>query len=129
MRWIKSLSLILLVTLLLLMAGVAFTLHQKLKQAEITNLTWSLSHLDLNSLELESLSATYQQQQHIKLEKIRLHWTDISTWFDSSFQITTLTIENAQLQLTPHRLREGQAPNRETPSEFSWPKTSHVWQT
>ncbi len=128
MRWIKSLSLIFLVTLLLLVAVAAFTLHQKIKQAEVTHLTWSLNHLDLNSLELENISATYQQQQHIKLEKIRLHWTDISTWFDSSFQITTLTIENAQLQLPPHRLIEGQAPNKETFAEFSWPKTSQEWQ-
>jgi hypothetical protein len=109
------------------MVAASFTLHQKIKQAEITNLTWSLSHLDLNSLELESLSATYQQQ-HIRLEKIRLHWTDMSAWFDSSFQITTLTIENAQLQLTSHRLIEDQTPNRETPVEFSWPKTSQEWQ-
>ena len=129
MRWLKRLSLIILVTLLLLMAGGSFTLHQKLKQAEITNITWSLSHLGLNSLELENFSATYQQQQQIRLKKVRLHWTEISTWFNSPFQITTLTIENAQLQLTPQRLTEGRASNIETPVESFWPKTPEEWQT
>lgn len=129
MRWLKRLSLIILVTLLLLMAGGSFTLHQKLKQAEITNITWSLSHLGLNSLELENFSATYQQQQQIRLKKVRLHWTEISTWFNSPFQITTLTIENAQLQLTPQRLTEGRASNIETPVESFGPKTPEEWQT
>lgn len=132
MHWIKSLSLIFLVTLLLLMAAVSFALYQKLQQAEITNLTWSLSHLDLNSLELESVSATYQQQQ-IRLEKVQLHWTQMSSWFDSSFQITALTINNAQLQLAPQTLTEGQTPNQtsniKTTTEFSWPKTLEEWQT
>ncbi|MGM0540870.1 MAG: intermembrane phospholipid transport protein YdbH family protein [Pseudomonadota bacterium] len=129
MRWIKSLSLIFLVTLLLLIAGVSFTLYQKLQQAEITNLTWSLSHLDLNSVELESVSATYQQQQQIRLEKVQLHWTQMSSWFDSSFQITALTIKNAQLQLAPQTPIEDQASNIKMPAEFSWPKTSEEWQT
>jgi hypothetical protein len=128
MRWIKPLSLIFLVTLLLLIVGLSFTLHQKIKQAEITNLTWSLGHLGFNSLELENISATYQQQQHIRLENVQVHWTDISTWFDSSFQITTLAIENAQLQLTFQKRIEGQVPNKETPLEFSWPKTPEEWQ-
>lgn len=131
MRWIKSLSLIFLVTVLLLMAGASFTLYQKLKQAEITNLTWSINRLDLNSLELESVSATYQQQRQIRLEKVRLHWTGINTWFDSSFQITILSIENAQLKLPPQTPIESQAPNTpytETPAEFSWPKTPQEWQ-
>ena len=135
MRWIKSLSLIFLVMALLFMAGAAFTLYQKLKQAEITNLTWSINQLDLNFLELESVSATYQQQQ-IRLEKVRVHWTDINTWFDSSFQITTLSIENAQLKLPSQTPIESQAPkpnmanttNTEASAEFYWPKTSQEWQ-
>ncbi len=129
MRWIKRLSLIFLVTLLLLIAGVSFTLSQKLKQAEITNLSGSFSHLDLTSLELEKLSATYQQQQHIKLEKLKIHWTEVDTWFDPAFQITTLTIENVHLQLSSQTLIEDQTPIVETSADFSWPKTAEAWQT
>lgn len=129
MRWIKNISLIFLVTLLLLMAGGAFTLHQQLKQAEITNLTWSLNHLDLNSLELKSISATYQQEQQIKLENVLVQWSDVDTWFDSAFEITIFSIENAQLQLSSNTVSADQAIIIEPPSEFSWHKTLAEWQT
>ncbi len=132
MRWIKSLSLIFLVTVLLLMAGVSFTLHQKLKQAEITNLTWSIDHLNLTSLQLNTLNATYQQQQHFKLTDVQIHWTDVDTWFDSSFQIKTLSIDSAQIQqikVADQSVSKHQAPTIETPSAFSWPNTLEDWQT
>ena len=134
MRWIKRLSLIFLVTLLLLMLGVTFTLSQKLEQAGITNLSGSIGHLDFTSLELEHLSATYQSQsqtqsQHIELENVLVQWTDMNTWFHPTFEITTFSIENAQLQLSSNTLSKDQAPIAAEPSHVAWHKILADWQT